>query len=267
MHKIYQVDSFTAVPFSGNPAGVCILEGQIDENLCLKISSEMNLSETAFVWPEGTSNTFNLKWFTPKTEVKMCGHATLATAWIQFTELGIKGEIFYETLSGRLKVKLVDEMIEMDFPSEDPARIDLDRRIGEIIGIEGDAYYSPGTEKLLYEIPAKDKLETLSFDTKRLLKTDFGKQSKGLIVTCSGDERYDFYSRYFAPWVGIDEDPVTGSAHTVLGPFWAKKLNKKKLKACQLSARKGELETELLDDRRILIRGKAVTVIRGVISI
>ncbi|MBN2219951.1 MAG: PhzF family phenazine biosynthesis isomerase [Kosmotogaceae bacterium] len=267
MHRIYQVDSFTAVPFSGNPAGVCLLEGQIDEKLCLKISSEMNLSETAFVWPEGKSNTFSLKWFTPKTEVRMCGHATLATAWIQFTELGIRGEIFYETLSGRLKARLVDEMIEMNFPSEDPLRMDLEGGIGEIIGVEGDAYFSPRTEKLLYEIPAREKLETLSFDIKKLLKTDFGIKAKGLIVTCPGDERYDFYSRYYAPWVGIDEDPVTGSAHTVLGPFWSRKLNKKNLKACQLSARKGELEIELLDDKRILIRGKAVTVIRGEISI
>ncbi len=141
--KIFQVDSFTGVPFGGNPAGVCILEKEIEERQYLNIAAEMNLSETAFVNPLTKSNTFGLRWFTPKTEVKMCGHATLATAWVQFTELGIEGEIFYETLSGRLKVRYVDGKIEMDFPSDDPVRVPIDDALESIIGVKGKATIHP----------------------------------------------------------------------------------------------------------------------------
>jgi len=267
MLKIYQVDSFTAVPFGGNPAGVCLLDEEIDERLYPRIASEMNLSETAFVRPGDEKNTYGLRWFTPKVEVKMCGHATLATAWIHFTELGVKGEISYETLSGKLGVRYVDGKIEMNFPSDNPYRVKIDEMLGRITGVEGECYYSTLTEKLLYIISSKSKLEDLSFDFSLLQNRDFGYTVKGLIVSSPGDEKFDFYSRYFAPWVGINEDPVTGSAHTVLGPFWSEKLGRKNLRACQLSSRRGELDLELLPNSRILILGKAVTVIRGTISI
>ncbi|RAM60156.1 phenazine biosynthesis protein PhzF family protein [Mesotoga sp. SC_4PWA21] len=267
MLKIFQVDSFTGVPFGGNPAGVCVLEKEIEERQYLNIAAEMNLSETAFVNPLTKSNTFGLRWFTPKTEVKMCGHATLATAWVQFTELGIEGEIFYETLSGRLKVRYVDGKIEMDFPSDNPVRVPIDDALESIIGAKGKGYYSPATEKLIYFIPSISELEAILPDFNLLEKMDFGIEVKGLIVTSPGDQRYDFYSRYFAPWVGINEDPVTGSAHTVLGPFWSNQLGKRVLKACQLSSRMGEIELRLLEENRILILGEAVTLIRGTISI
>jgi PhzF family phenazine biosynthesis protein len=263
MAAIYQVDSFTKLPFSGNPAGVYISDVEQDYETCIKIAREMNLSETAFPVRTTDDNHYRLRWFTPTTEVPMCGHATLATSWVHFTELGIDGDIYYETLSGQLKVSRIGDDLKMDFPSELPFRIDLDRSVGEALDCNGMAYYSTGTRKLLFEISDRKKLEGLHPDFSKMEKLSVGVPLRGLIVTCKGDGEFDFFSRYFAPWVGINEDPVTGSAHTVLGPFWSERLGKDKLRAYQASQRGGEIRLEILDGNRISIIGNAVTVIRG----
>jgi PhzF family phenazine biosynthesis protein len=267
MAAIYQVDSFTKFPFRGNPAGVYISDVELDYETCIKIAREMNLSETAFPVRTTDDNHYRLRWFTPATEVPMCGHATLATSWVQFTELGIDGDLYYETLSGQLKVSRLGDSLKMDFPSELPLRIDCDGPIGEAVGCDGKAYYATGTRKLLFEIAGCEKLEGLHPDFSALEKLSVGVPVRGLIVTCNGGGEFDFFSRYFAPWVGINEDPVTGSAHTVLGPFWSERLGKEKLQAYQASHRGGEIRLEILDGNRISIIGNAVTVIRGQMSI
>lgn len=263
MIPIYQVDSFAEAPFKGNPAGVCLLEHELEPELYLKIAGEMNLSETAFIVPTGKSDTFKLRWFTPKSEVPLCGHATLATAWIQYTELGYSGELYYETLSGRLSVSRVHEKIKLIFPAELPNRLEVDELIEGAIGCGGKTYYGANTQKLLVEIEKPDLLYKLRPDSKTLATLAVGVPVKGLIVTTRSSGEYDFLSRYFAPWIGIEEDPVTGSAHTVLGPYWAKKLNKNFLRAYQASDRGGELQLEILQNNKVSILGSAVTMIRG----
>lgn len=266
MIKIFQVDSFTGEAFRGNPAAVCLLERELDERLYLEISREMNLSETAFLIPGATEGESRLRWFTPETEVRLCGHATLATAWIQYTELGMSGEIIYNTLSGRLNVSRDGERIEMNFPAENLSKFDNDLIVKRAIGCDGSSYYAPLSKKILFELAHGENLEDISPDFSSLKRLDFGLEVKGLIVTRKGSHDYDFMSRYFAPWVGINEDPVTGSAHTILGPYWSRKLGKNSLKAYQASRRGGEINLRILENDRVCIIGKAVTVLRGYLS-
>jgi len=287
---ICTVDAFTQKPFAGNPAGVCVFEhGLPEDTIMQQVALEMNVSETAFSTPKSTnSNEFNLRWFTPQTEVNLCGHATLATAHILFTEFPLYSKhetLIFHTLSGTLIVSKVpnSDRLQMNFPQGCPTKVTLGDTIfdslTELLPINSkdeivDIFYCATTKKLLVEVATYKAIQNLAPKYEQLVKINFGEtlNVRGIIVTTRGGNdpeiaQYDFCSRYFAPWVGINEDPVTGSAHTVLGVYWAKKLNKNPLFAFQASARGGEMGTNLIDNNRILLEGNAVTVLRGKITL
>jgi len=258
--QIYQVDAFTDHLFSGNPAGVCILpSGKIgDDTLLQNIAAEVNASETAFLY--GEKGEYRLRWFTPETEVQLCGHATLSAAHILW-ENGIEEKttkITFNTLSGQLFTRYVHGRVELDFPAYEVKEIPAKKEINKALGIE-PVFTGNLEHTYLFEINSLEVLKKLKPDFMELRKV--GKNT--FIVTCkSANVDYDFYSRFFAPFVGINEDPVTGSAHCYLTPYWSNKLGKNLLKAYQSSRRGGTLECELPGNGRVLIRGKAVTVFK-----
>ena len=262
---IYQVDSFTLEPFKGNPAGVCIMERSLDETMMFAIAAEMAVSETAFLSLED----MRLRWFTPKVEVELCGHGTLAVAHI-LKENGLVAvgeELSFNTLSDVLLVKVEDQYIELDFPA--PI---IDVEIGPSIemlnslGIRSDQVVSSGIfdSKILIEIDSEADLLSLNpnFDSLKALP------GRGVLVTVKSIlNSIDFKSRYFAPWVGVNEDPVTGSAHCALAVHWGRTFNKSRLKGYQASDRGGFVEVELLPNQRVKLIGNAVTVIKGTMSV
>ena len=270
---LYQVDAFTSQPFEGNPAAVCLLDTPLPDMAMQAIAAEMNLSETAFVRPLNgdwqTATRFSLRWFTPKVEVRLCGHATLATAAVLFREAGVTAEtIRFETLSGELTAQHVAAGIRLDFPADPPHPVAAP---AEIAAAGGDveiiwAGQGPKTTMLLLELRDADAVRALQPDFERL---GAGMDAAGLhgpIVTAAGAPPYDFISRFFAPSLGINEDPVTGSAHTVLAPYWAARLGKEALFAYQASARRGELHARLLPGARIELVGEAVVIFRGMLA-
>ena len=252
----FQVDAFTSAPFSGNPAAVCPLDSWLDDTLMQAIAAENNLSETAFFVPQGDD--FALRWFTPVAEVDLCGHATLASAHVLFRHRGFAGEsITFQTRSGELRVSRSDTGYSMDFPAVaskfSVIRDDLERALGK----RPKAVYSGKDLVALYGREAE--VRDLAPDMAALKQLE----TRGIIVTAPGEE-VDFVSRFFAPRVGIDEDPVTGSAHCALAPIWAKQLGRDTLTARQLSPRGGELTCKLQGER-VLLTGEAVTFMEGVI--
>jgi PhzF family phenazine biosynthesis protein len=258
--KIYQADAFTDKLFGGNPAAICPLEDWLPDDIMQKIAIENNLAETAFFVKNETG--YKLRWFTPEYEIDLCGHATLASAHILFTELGHQGDtIHFETVkSGTLTVKKEGDKYTMDFPSRPAIHIDPPVGLAEAIGEKQPLEVLRSRDYfLVYESEADIKDITPDFFA--LSKMD----TVGVIVTAPGKD-VDFVSRFFAPGAGIPEDPVTGSAHCNLIPYWAEKLGKDKLHAYQLSARKGELWCELKGER-VLMSGNAVTYLRGEIFV
>ncbi len=263
--KIYQVDAFTQEQFKGNPACVCVLPAnfEADEAWMQNVASEMNLSETAFVQAQA-EGTFSLRWFTPTTEVDLCGHATLATSHILWQEgfLDKKLPALFDTRSGRLEVTLLDSWIRMNFP------VDKLKACREPVGLEMAlgcsiiATYDAGQDLLIEVVDEKTVAELVpSLQQLSLLAV------RCCVVTSQGSsEKIDFVSRVFGPQVGIDEDPVTGSTHCSLTPFWAERLSKSRMTARQLSQRGGTLEVELLDDR-VAISGQAVTVFKAELNV
>ncbi|KAM3876597.1 phenazine biosynthesis-like domain-containing protein 1 [Diretmus argenteus] len=281
---VYTVDAFTNLPFKGNPAAICPLLHELSDELYQKIAAEMNLSETAFVTrinPSDnftTGQVFRLRWFTPTNEVNLCGHATLATAAVLFQyKNNVNPTVVFETRSGDLSVTQQGQRIVMDFPLNPPTRQDPNEFRDIIKAAIGDhpvqdVYLSTTTKKLMVRLAdscERSLLTSLKVDPTALLSSERSGRVKGLILTMLGSPDcqpgYDFYSRYFAPWNGIPEDPVTGSAHTVLGSYWSDKLGKRKMRAYQCSRRGGELELEMRDDGRINIAGQTVTVLQGTI--
>lgn len=258
MIPLYQVDAFADQPFSGNPAAVVLLRGAAPVDWMLKVAQEMNLSETAFVHPKGSL--FNLRWFTPRVEVELCGHATLSAAHVLWESGSVQVDrtIQFDTLSGMLGAKRVEEVIELDFPAGTLAPAQLPDGVVEAVG--GTPIFSGVSgEKWLLEYGSEHEVSGLkpNFTALKLFK------GRGMIVTSRSDRAgVDFVSRYYAPWIGIDEDPVTGSAHTILGPYWGAKLGKKVMTAHQVSVRGGVIHVRLAGDR-VYIGGKAVTVIKG----
>lgn len=257
---IFQVDAFTEEPFKGNPAGVCLLPGPAEASWMQSVAAEMNLAETAF--PLAESDGFRLRWFTPKVEVELCGHATLATAHILWEQgiLAPDREARFQTLSGLLTARRNRDLIELDFPARPPLPKPPDwaEAVVGALGIK-PAYIGMSVEDVLFE--AADE------ETVRAVRPDFATlrslPARGVIVTSrSSDKRFDFVSRFFAPAVGVDEDPVTGSSHTVLVPYWAGRLGRTTFTAYQASVRGGVLHLRLEGDR-VRIAGRAVTVIRG----
>jgi PhzF family phenazine biosynthesis protein len=256
---VIQVDAFTDKPFTGNPAAVCILEEMRDDTWMQNVAREMNLSETAFLLtrPDG----YDLRWFSPEIEVDLCGHATLAAAQVLWEDqhVPIDAEVRFHTRSGVLTAVLRDTWIEMDFPAE-PERHEVPPK--ELLTALGVTPVYTGKNRLndyLIEIESENVLSRLEPDF-TLLKTV---PMRGVMVTArSITKKYDFVSRFFAPRVGINEDPVTGSAHCCLGPYWQKKLKQYQLYAYQASARGGEVHMRVAAER-VMISGKAITVMRG----
>lgn len=261
---IFQVDAFAEEPFKGNPAGVCLLPEPADADWMQNVAAEMNVAETAFPLAEGDG--FRLRWFTPKVEVKLCGHATLATAHILY-ERGILApdqEARFETLSGLLTARRDGELIELDFPARPPLPKPpewADAVVGAL-GIK-PVYIGMSAEDVLFEAADEEAVRSIKPDFATLRSLP----ARGVIVTSrSADRRFDFVSRFFAPAVGVDEDPVTGSSHTVLVPYWAGRLGRTSFTAYQASARGGVLYLRL-DGDRVRIAGSAVTVLRGEILV
>jgi len=254
----FEVHSFTDEVFHGNPAGVCPLEEWLDDEMMLKIAAENGLSETAFfVAREGF---YELRWFTPTTEVDLCGHATLATAFVLFEHLGYDAEaIRFETKSGALQVGRLGASLIMDFPSRPGEECSAPDHLASGLGIPVKEVYK--SRDYLVVLPDEDVVRALDPDFSELLQVD----ALGIIVTAPGDD-VDFVSRFFAPRAGVNEDPVTGSAHCTLAPYWAERLEKKDLSARQVSDRGGELACRIVEDR-VHIAGHAVLYFKGVLSV
>jgi PhzF family phenazine biosynthesis protein len=273
MHTIglYLVDAFTAVPFRGNPASVCLLdrEREIDDATMQAVAAEMNHSETAFVRPlEGPpdrSTRFALRWFTPKVEVPLCGHATLASATVVFREARNQaGTISFETRSGTLTARRQGDAIALDFPVADirPAPVSAD--VLRALGIDQclSSHIARSGRSLLLHVADASTVRDLRPEFARLVRARGDDTFLGIIVTAAGDSGYDFVSRYFAPWVGIDEDPVTGSAHCALAPYWSSITGKSEMRAHQASARGGDIIVRMRGDRVDLV-GEAVVLASG----
>jgi PhzF family phenazine biosynthesis protein len=258
---LFHVDVFTDRPFAGNPAGVCLLSEDREDAWMQNIAREMNLSETAFL--QRREGHWDLRWFTPAVEVDLCGHATLASAHVLWEAGHAKsGEpLVFQTRSGRLAAAQRDGAIELDFPAEPAAPASEPSDLRPALGISGGRFV--GRNRFDYLIEAEDEraVRALAPDFRRLAAA--GGPARGVIVTAmSSQPAWDFVSRYFAPAVGIDEDPVTGSAHCCLGPFWADRLRKKALTGYQASARGGTVRVRV-EEPRVFLGGTAVTISRG----
>ena len=253
---VYIVDAFTDKLFGGNPAAICPLHEWLPDKLMQSLAAENNLSETAFVIEE--DDHYRIRWFTPATEVKLCGHATLASAHIFYTELNhTKSEVWFESLSGLLKVARKDhDTYTLDFPANPPQETnEVPDGIFEGLGTAGTVFKT--SFDYMVVLSNQQVIENLKPNFASLAKV----KARGVVVTARGNE-VDFVSRCFYPQSGINEDPVTGSAHTIMVPYWVDQLKKNALRAIQLSKRRGYLECELKNDR-VLMSGNAVTYLKG----
>jgi len=256
--RLLQVDAFTDRPFTGNPAAVCVLPGPADERWMQAVAREMNLSETSFLHRE--NDAFRLRWFTPAVEVDLCGHATLAAAHVLWADghLPAGGEARFHTRSGLLTARQAGEWIEMDFPAEGARPADAPTELRDGLGIPA-VYVGKNRMDYLVEVESESVVRALQPDFRLLGALPV----RGIIVTArSASPDYDFVSRFFGPAAGVDEDPVTGSAHCCLAPHWSAKLGKAALVGYQASARGGVVRTRLAGDR-VLLGGRAVTVLVG----
>jgi PhzF family phenazine biosynthesis protein len=259
---LYQIDAFTKKLFSGNPAAVIPLEKWIDDAVMQNLALENNLSETAFFVPIDQQDNYEIRWFTPVSEINLCGHATLASAFVLHNFLNFKGQkITFHSKSEKLKIEKQGELYVMDFPAWKPKRIynypgNLRSALGvnEILGIYKH-------RDLLVELGKEDDVQKAKPDFNAIRKWE-----EKVIITAPGKGDIDFVSRFFAPSVGVDEDPVTGSAHSQLIPFWSEKLNKKQMHAKQLSRRGGELWVEFLGER-VIISGHCAFYLKGQIEV
>lgn len=253
---LYQIDAFTSQVFAGNPAAVCPLEKWLEDSLLQAIATENNLSETAFLVP--SQEQYEIRWFTPVQEVDLCGHATLASAFVVFHCLDPGRQIvIFSSKSGSLKVEQQGAQLRMEFPTLEPQACASPPELLDGLRHQPREVFRAGKYLAVYD--SEDEVRALQPDFERLKRLD----SLGVIVTAPG-EVVDFVSRFFAPRVGIPEDPVTGSAHCTLVPYWTKRLGKSKLHALQVSPRGGELFCQQLNDK-VMIAGRAVKYLEGTI--
>ena len=277
---IWTVDAFTSSPFSGNPAAVCLLDEDISDSTKQAIAAEMNISETCYITkPEGvsflTGQQFGLRWFTPTKEVPLCGHATLAAATVLFRVCNNANEVVkFETLSGVLEARRKDEKVVLDLPVNAPEPV----KPGEFEALVKQAscglpvqetLLSSTTRKLLIRLEDSvsiERLQNISPDISKFCYLESSGKVAGIILTAKSSE-FHFISRYFAPWNGIPEDPVTGSAHTVLAPYWSKQLGLENMTAKQCSRRGGVLELFISGPDRMEVAGEAVVVLEGSICL
>jgi len=255
--RIFQVDAFTGAPFAGNPAAVCLLDAPREARWMQDVGREMNLSETAFLVRKDDG--YDLRWFTPAVEVDLCGHATLASAHVLWEtgELAPDAQARFHTRSGLLTAVRAGDEIELDFPARPPLERPVPRAVVDALGAEParSAWCEPDW---LLELASEQVVRELGPDFTALGRTGV----RGVIVTAASSGEFDFVSRFFVPGAGIDEDPVTGSAHCALGPYWQPRVGRDELVAYQASARGGVVRVECRGDR-VALRGRAITIIRG----
>ncbi|NAO96155.1 PhzF family phenazine biosynthesis protein [Halomonas sp. Choline-3u-9] len=256
---LYQVDAFASKPFEGNPAAVCPLEAWLDDALLQAIAAENNLSETAFF--VSTESGYHLRWFTPSVEVDLCGHATLAAAWVIFNALGDSSETLqFQTRSGQLLVKREGDELAMDFPAKTLEPLAMHAEVAAAFGgIDIEELLI--SDDIVVVVNDARLIESLAPDMQQLKQLP----GRGVVVTAKGDE-VDIVSRWFGPKVGVEEDPVTGSAHTSLAPYWSKRLGKQTLTARQGGARKGALSC-IVEGERVIIKGRVAPYLKGVITL
>lgn len=256
---IYQIDAFANQPFTGNPAAVCLLEEWLDDGLLQQIAAENNVAETAFIIQNEEG--YHIRWFTPTVEVDLCGHATLAAAFVLFNYLDISSQLVsFHSRSGVLKVEKKNDVLFLDFPADQLHEAEAPSTLLAAFNFPPQKVMKGKTDYLLI-YPKEEDIRMLKPNLERIAETD----CRGVIVSARG-EHSDFVSRFFAPQTGIDEDPVTGSAHTTLAPYWSGELQQNRLVARQLSPRGGELSCEYLGDR-VKIGGKACFFMKGSIYI
>jgi PhzF family phenazine biosynthesis protein len=254
--NIYQVDAFTDTIFAGNPAAVCPLDKWLPDELMQQLGMENNLAETAF-FVKQDDGSFHIRWFTPTVEVALCGHATLASAFVLFNELGYKEDVIrFQSQSGELRVTRNGDMITLDFPANHPEPVEPPAGLLDGLKISSSKVFRAAWDYMVV-LDSQEAIEALDPDFLTLSKVE----SRGVIATAKGNE-VDFVSRCFYPQSGIDEDPVTGSAHTITTAYWSKELGKTKLTAKQLSQRGGTLLCELKGDR-VLMSGKGRLYMKG----
>ena len=260
--RLLQIDAFTDQPFRGNPAVVCLLDSKREDQWMQSVGAEMNLSETAFLLRR--EDGYSLRWFTPAVEVDLCGHATLASAHALFAEGLLKPNetARFHTRSGLLTATRNGEWIELDFPATPAETSEPAPGLLEALGVTNATYVGKNKFDYIIELPTQVDVLSVNPDYARLREVD----ARGVIVTTRGAGEHDFISRFFAPAVGVDEDPVTGSAHCCLTPYWAERLGKKELVGFQASKRGGLLRVRLEGDR-VKLGGKAVTIFRGELEV
>ena len=256
---IYQVDAFTSEPFKGNPAAVCLLGAPADEAWMQHVAAEMNLSETAFPVPRSDGG-FDLRWFTPAVEVELCGHATLATAHVLWEtgSLAADSAARFHTASGLLTAVREDERIALDFPANPPEPVVPPSGLLDALGV-GPSYVGRTRFDYLVDVEKESAVREAAPDLTGLRRLGV----RGVMITArSNNDAFDFVSRFFAPGAGVDEDPVTGSAHCALAPYWGRLLDRDEVVGYQASARGGVVHCRIVGDR-VLLSGQAVTVLRG----
>lgn len=260
--KTYFVDSFTNEKFKGNPAAVCLPEAELDDALMQNIAAEIGFSETAFI-KQIEENTYSIRFFSPKMEIPLCGHATLASSKILFSTTSLETIRFINCNNVELFIEKEANKIKMQFPVYDTEQTEVPQKLLEALGISEivEKRYSLNNKIILIEIESAQKLADLKPDFTALKNSHHG--INGVLVTAiSNNENFDFHYRYFWPWAGTDEDPVTGGVQTFLTKYWATKLNKKKFNTYQSSSRTGIMSTELVQDK-VYILGEAVIVLEG----
>jgi PhzF family phenazine biosynthesis protein len=265
MIETYIVDAFTDKPFKGNPAGVCILQNDLGEDQMLAIANELGLSETAFIKKYNDEEKFSIRYFSPKMEIALCGHATLASSKVLFDKDPLTETIWFVTGHGLdLKIRKQDDLIVMEFPLYDTEKADAPTKLLDALGISAivNSEFNHETKTLVLEIESSDALKKLKPDFQALYSSQNG--INGVLVTAkSSSNDHDFESRYFWPWSGTNEDPVTGGTHTFLTTYWSKRFGKTKMKSFQSSERTGFMEVEIVSETTFTIKSKAQIIFEG----
>jgi PhzF family phenazine biosynthesis protein len=265
--KTFIIDSFTDIPFRGNPAGVCIVKSQLSDDAMLRIAQELNLSETAFICALDDSGRFSIRYFSPKMEIPLCGHATLASGRAVFATYGFGEAHFVNIQNLDLFVRTSRDRISMLFPVYETRPAEVPPALLAALGLKSvqNAAYNDETKILLLEIADSGLLSSLNPDFAALYRSH-GSINGVLVTAPSGTDGFDFHSRYFWPWSGTNEDPVTGGTHTFLAKYWAQRIGKIRMRSFQSSQRSGFMDVELVDGR-LLISSQAVIVFEGQIVV
>ncbi len=267
--ETYIVDSFTDQAFKGNPAGVCVLKYELTKDQMLSIAQELGLSETAFLTQMDRPNKYTIRYFSPKMEIPLCGHATLASSKVLFEINPQLVDIHFKNIQDLdLLIRKEDEKIEMEFPIYDTIPQDAPKELLKALGLEkvANSEYNKETNILLLEIESCKQLNNLSPDFEKLTRSH--NSINGVLVTAISEQKnYDFESRYFWPWSGTNEDPVTGGTHTFLAKYWATRLKKSKMNSFQCSERTGFMEVELISESKMTLKSEAQIILKGILRI